>query len=50
MGYKSKNNMCKVVTSPSAANRRMNANVKTSLSPSPANRSMNKAAKVSPSK
>jgi hypothetical protein len=48
MAYK--NHMCKVVTSPSPANRRMNANVKTSLSPSKANRSMNAPAKVKPMK
>ena len=47
---KHKNMYCKVVTSPSPANRRMNANVKTSLSPSKANRSMNAPARVKPMK
>lgn len=44
------NKACKIVTSPTSANRSINANVKTSRSPSSANKSMNKAARVSPTK
>lgn len=44
-------NKCEpVVTRPSSANRRMNANVKVSTSPSPANKRMNANVKVNPSR
>jgi|TARA_R110000751_G_scaffold266698_1_gene365712 hypothetical protein len=45
-----KNKYPKVVTRPTPANRRMNANVKASTNPSPANKSLNKPARVSPTK
>ena len=44
-------NKCEpVVTRPTNANRRMNANVTVSTSPSPANRKLNADVKVNPSR
>jgi hypothetical protein len=44
-------NKCEpVVTSPTSANRKMNANVTVSTSPSPANKKMNADVKVNPSR
>jgi len=45
---KGHNEFPKVVTSPTPANRRMNANVKPSLNPSPANRKLNANVVVKP--
>lgn len=43
-----KNKYPKVVTRPTPANRRMNANVKASTNPSPANRKLNANVVVKP--
>ena len=46
-----KSNKCEpVVTKPTSANRRMNANVTVSTSPSSANKKLNANVKVNPSK
>lgn len=47
---KTGNMMCKVVTSPTPANRKMNMPVNVSKTPTPANRKMNAPARVQPKK